>query len=85
MDVPQSYLLVCSTRLCNLDIFQGVIGEIPTATRPYHPFNLLNLPAGIVPTTTVTEQDDLNMKSMPDNDLVCFEIFLIKIKAKFDM
>ena len=55
--------------------FQGVIGEIPTATRPYHPFNLLNLPAGIVPTTTVTEQDDLNMKSMPDNDLVGFEIF----------
>jgi len=49
---------------------KGVIGEIPTATRPYHPFNILNLPAGIVPTTTVTEQDDLSMKSMPDNDLV---------------
>ena len=67
-------LFTGSTRLY-LIYFQGVIGEIPTATRPYHPFNLLNLPAGIVPTTTVTEQDDLSMKSMPDNDLVCFEIF----------
>jgi len=49
---------------------KGVIGEIPSATRPYHPFNLLNMPAGIVPTTKVTEQDDLNMDSMPNNDLV---------------
>ena len=52
-------------------LHQGVIGEIVSATRPYHPFNLLNLPAGIVPTTTVTQQDDLNMlNSMPNNDLV---------------
>jgi hypothetical protein len=43
---------------------------MPSAIRAYAFCNLLNLPAGIVPITKVNEQDDLGLKSMPNNELV---------------
>ena len=37
------------------------------------------MPAGIVPISKVTEQDDKDMESLPNNDLVSF---LLKKKKK---
>lgn len=42
---------------------------IPSAVRPYIPWNNLNMPAGIVPITKVSEQDDKDLESLPSNDL----------------
>ena len=50
---------------------------MPSAVRPYIPWNLLNMPAGIVPITKVTERDDSELISLPNNDMVnSFSIFL---------
>ena len=45
---------------------------MPSCIRPYTPWNILNMPAGIVPISKVTEQDDKDMESLPNNDLVSF-------------
>lgn len=45
------------------------LGEMPSCIRPYTPWNILNMPAGIVPISKVTEQDDKDMESLPNNDL----------------
>ena len=52
---------------------------MPSCIRPYTPWNILNMPAGIVPISKVTEQDDKDMESLPNNDLVSF---LLKKKPK---
>jgi len=49
---------------------KGVIGDMPSAIRLYIPWNLLNMPAGIVPITKVTKQDDTELFSLPNNDMV---------------
>ena len=43
---------------------------MPSYIRAYCAYNLLNLPAGIVPVTTVTEHDDQQLDYMPSDDLV---------------
>ena len=43
---------------------------MPSSVRPYIPWNLLNLPAGIVPMSKVTKEDDFGLKSLPNNDMV---------------
>ena len=48
------------------------IGQMPSSVRPYIPWNLLNLPAGIVPVTKVTKEDDFGLKSLPNNDMVTY-------------
>ena len=51
---------------------------MPSAVRPYIPWNLLNMPAGIVPITKVTERDDSELISLPNNDMVnSFSIFFL--------
>ena len=42
---------------------------MPSSVRPYIPWNLLNLPAGIVPMSKVTKEDDFGLKSLPNNDM----------------
>ena len=50
---------------------------MPSTVRPYIPWNLLNLPAGIVPMTKVTKEDDFGLKSLPNNDMVISLIYIL--------
>ncbi len=43
---------------------------MPSYIRAYCAYNVLNLPAGIVPTTRVTTEDDQQLDDMPSDDLV---------------
>ena len=52
---------------------------MPSAVRPYIPWNVLNLPAGIVPITKVSEQDDFGLKSLPNNDMVRKKLMSLSI------
>ena len=62
--------------------FYDCIGQMPSTVRPYIPWNLLNMPAGIVPMTKVTKEDDFGLKSLPNNDMVISLIYIL-CKAKY--
>ena len=62
--------------------FYDCIGQMPSTLRPYIPWNLLNLPAGIVPMTKVTKEDDFGLKSLPNNDMVISLIYIL-CQAKY--
>ena len=46
--------------------------EVPTAGCTWLAWNLFDFPAGILPITNVTEEDDINLNTIfPTNDMVC--------------
>ena len=53
--------------------------EVPTAGCTWLAWNLFDFPAGILPITNVTEEDDKNLNTIfPTNDLVCIIYTVIK-------
>jgi hypothetical protein len=40
--------------------------------QPYIAWNLLDMPAGIVPMCKVTDEDDANLDMLPSNDMVIY-------------
>ena len=49
---------------------KGTQGEFVHVVNAYMAWNLLDMPAGIVPVSKVTEDDDYNLNKFPSNELV---------------
>ena len=47
------------------------------AANAYMAWNLLDMPAGVVPVSKVTQEDDNNLDNLPSNDMVYYQIIQI--------